>query len=101
MTAMTGTETTTETAAGTSARADAAGEPDLTDAVREVWQQALKNDVREDDDFFALGGDSLAAVAICAGLEERFHVRPRLRVLFDSPRFNDYVHAYVQIMREA
>lgn len=106
MTAMTGTDTVsqtiTETAdAAAAARVGTAGEAELTDALREVWRRALKKDVRDDDDFFALGGDSLAAVAICAGLEERFQVRPRLRMLFDSPRFTDYVHAYAQIMREA
>jgi acyl carrier protein len=92
-TAMTGTDPVSETST--------AGEADLAGALREVWRRSLKKDVRDEDDFFALGGDSLAAVAICAGLEERFRVRPRLRMLFDSPRFTDYVHAYAQIMREA
>jgi acyl carrier protein len=89
----------TGTDAKTTAEADpeAVAEADLTDAVRDVWQRVLKKDVRGDGDFFALGGDSLAAVAICAGLEERFQVRPRLRMLFDRPRFADYVHAYAQI----
>jgi acyl carrier protein len=87
---MTGTNLVTETVA----------ETDLSDAMRAVWQRALKKDVRDDDDFFALGGDSLAAVAVCVGLEERFHLRPRLRVLFDRPLFADYVHAYAQLMQE-
>lgn len=97
MTAMTGTGSITETVAS----ADAVGEADLADAVRAVWRRVLKKDVRDDDDFFALGGDSMAAVEICAGLEERFRVRPRLRALFDRPLFTDYVHAYAQFMREA
>lgn len=100
MAAMTDTDTVGETSTETGTET-AADETGLTGVLREVWRRALKKDVRDDDDFFALGGDSLAAVAICAGLEERYQVRPRLRLLFDSPRFTDYVHAYAQIMREA
>ena len=73
----------------------------LRTSVRTVWQQALRKPVGDDHDFFDLGGDSLAAVSICTGLEERFHLRPRLRMIFDQPVFDDYVHEFSKILQEA
>jgi acyl carrier protein len=72
----------------------------VKEAVRVVWQEVLAHPVTDDSDFFALGGDSLAALSICARLEERFLVRPRLRVLFDQPRFDDYANAYSSLVEE-
>ncbi|MFH8367581.1 beta-ketoacyl synthase N-terminal-like domain-containing protein [Streptomyces sp. NPDC018031] len=55
-------------------------------AVAEVWQEVLGVDrVGVDDDFFALGGHSLAAVRIGAKLQSRFGVELDLRNFFDSP----------------
>jgi acyl carrier protein len=72
----------------------------VKEAVRVVWQDVLASPVTDDSDFFALGGDSLAALNICARLEEQFRVRPRLRVLFDQPRFHDYAYAYSCLVEE-
>ncbi|MFF8811778.1 type I polyketide synthase [Streptomyces pactum] len=55
-------------------------------AVAEVWQEVLGIDrVGVHDDFFALGGHSLAAVRIGAQLQSRFGVELDLRNFFDSP----------------
>jgi Phosphopantetheine attachment site len=62
----------------------------LRDAVRAVWERVLQTPVADDTDFFQLGGNSLHAISICSGLEESVSVRPRLRVIFDHPRFEDY-----------
>ena len=71
-------------------------EDEVRTSIREAWQDALKvANVRDDADFFELGGDSLAALSICARFEDSFRVRPRLRVLFDYPLFDDYVREMV------
>ncbi|MFE2755822.1 SDR family NAD(P)-dependent oxidoreductase [Actinosynnema sp. NPDC059335] len=55
-------------------------------AVAEVWQEVLGLDrVGVHDDFFALGGHSLAAVQIGAKLQGRFGAAPDLRRFFDHP----------------
>jgi acyl carrier protein len=59
--------------------------------VRGVWEAALGSPIHDDSDFFALGGDSLKALAICSQVEEAFGTRPKVRLLFDHPCFGDYV----------
>ena len=52
----------------------------------EIWQEVLGLDrVGVHDDFFALGGHSLAAVQIGAKIRGRFGVELNLRGFFDSP----------------
>ena len=55
-------------------------------AVAGVWQDVLGLDrVGADDDFFALGGHSLAAVQIGVTLRDRFGVELDLPAFFDGP----------------
>lgn len=59
---------------------------DAERAVAEIWQDVLGLDrVGVHDDFFALGGHSLAAVQIGAKIRSRFGVELNLRGFFDSP----------------
>lgn len=68
-------------------------------AVRSAWEDVLgAATVNDDTNFFDLGGDSLMAVSICARLEKRLGVRPKLRVLFDHPVFGEYVCELVAFM---
>lgn len=60
--------------------------------MRLAWEDILKVSVTDDANFFALGGNSLAAVAISARIEQTCQVPPRLRTLFDNPRFADYAY---------
>jgi acyl carrier protein len=62
-----------------------------TTVVRGVWETVFSSPIKDDSDFFALGGDSLAALSICSKVEEALGTRPRLRLLFDHPCFADYV----------
>ncbi|MET9647510.1 non-ribosomal peptide synthetase/type I polyketide synthase [Streptomyces syringium] len=51
-------------------------EDEVSDVVAEAWRAVLGVDeVRPDDDFFAQGGDSLAAVQLVARIRERVGVR--------------------------
>ena len=55
---------------------------ELADAIARVLRQAH---VGADDDFFALGGDSLAAMQLCVDLEARFGVHAQPLLLMDAP----------------
>ena len=53
--------------------------------VASVWHEVLERaDIRPDDDFFALGGDSLHAVRIVARVEEALETELSVRVVLES-----------------
>jgi acyl carrier protein len=62
-----------------------------TTAVAEIWQEVLGVPVADDDDFFALGGQSLAAMEVVAALRRRLGVTVRVRVLLEHPVLADFV----------
>jgi len=54
-------------------------------AVAGVWAAALQREnIGTSDDFFALGGDSLAAATVLTGIEELFGVMLSPVALFDE-----------------
>lgn len=54
--------------------------------IAEFWRDILKaDDIGIEDDFFDLGGHSLAATALMQKLRSAFGVEVRLATLFDSP----------------
>ncbi len=56
----------------------------------EAWGQALKyEDVSVADEFFAVGGNSLIAVALVHRINREFDVSLPLQVLFECPRLGD------------
>jgi acyl carrier protein len=57
--------------------------------------------VDADTDFFDAGGTSLAAMQIISALEERCGKRVPLRVLFDNPRFEEFVAALARVHHSA
>jgi amino acid adenylation domain-containing protein len=63
----------------------AAADDDLTASLTEIWSEVLGVPVNPDDDFFDLGGNSLAAVRIGAALRARGLPSPRLRELYRNP----------------
>jgi len=59
---------------------------DAEHVVAEVWADLLRSpDIGVDDDFFALGGDSILGAQVTARLRERFAIDLPLRALFDAP----------------
>ncbi|MFF4159222.1 beta-ketoacyl synthase N-terminal-like domain-containing protein [Streptomyces sp. NPDC001678] len=59
---------------------------DMERAVAAVWQEVLGIEgIGADDDFFALGGHSLAAVQIGAKIQTRFDAELDLKEFFDGP----------------
>jgi acyl carrier protein len=54
-------------------------------ALREIWLEALfREEVGADDDFFLIGGDSLAAVICNTRIEERFGVSLPLEAHYEA-----------------
>jgi enterobactin synthetase component F len=54
--------------------------------VLQLWREALGVvDAGPDDDFFELGGDSLAATRLVAGLREELGAPVTLLEVFDNP----------------
>jgi acyl carrier protein len=67
---------------------DEAGRAELTAAMCAVWAEVLGTPVEADDDFFAIGGDSLAAAQIEALVAERLAITvdPTDFLVASSPR---------------
>jgi acyl carrier protein len=69
-------------------------------AAHAAWADVLDVPVRDDTDFFDLGGSSITALSICSRLAESLSTRLPLRLLFTHPRFADYVGAVWEIVKE-
>jgi acyl carrier protein len=57
----------------------------VTTRVRAVWSRLLRCRVEPDDDFFALGGDSLAAVRLIHLIERELDIAVPVQALFEAP----------------
>jgi acyl carrier protein len=63
-------------------------------ALGELWKQSLGvEQVGPDDNFFALGGDSISAMILLAQIEERFGVMPDPGLIYDHPIFSQMLGA--------
>jgi acyl carrier protein len=65
----------------------------LRETTEEIWREVLATDVDDDTDFFDAGGHSFAALRIIAMLNDRHDRVTPVKVLFDNPRFGDFVAA--------
>lgn len=67
---------------------------DVQTALRRIWGRVLGvADVTPEDDFFVLGGDSLAAVDMVASVRGELALAVPLRTVFDTPMFEDFARA--------
>lgn len=79
-----------------------AGGGEIPALVAGAWAQALgRGEVTDEDDFFALGGDSLAAMRVTAAVRRAMDVPIELRLLFDHPGLADYCAAVEERARSA
>jgi amino acid adenylation domain-containing protein len=64
---------------------------DRSAVVRSIWQQTLGRDLlRDEDDFFALGGQSVTANLIVSRVREELRIELTLRSLFDNPTLSAF-----------
>lgn len=64
---------------------------DLADQVRELWTAAIGvAGLGDDQDFFALGGDSLIAVELMSQIRDRFGVELSIGAIFDYPTLGGF-----------
>ncbi|WP_435587111.1 SDR family NAD(P)-dependent oxidoreductase [Micromonospora aurantiaca (nom. illeg.)] len=78
----------TDAPAGTAATGGGSAAPgtELEKTIAQVWRDGLGvTDVGVDDDFFALGGNSLVAVQLIAAMRKATGVRLPMRSLFETP----------------
>ncbi|GAB3383461.1 hypothetical protein GCM10027452_35800 [Micromonospora halotolerans] len=74
------------TAAAGTGGGSAAPSTELERTIAQVWRDGLGvTDVGVDDDFFALGGNSLVAVQLIAAMRKATGVRLPMRSLFETP----------------
>ena len=67
-----------------------------------IWQQVLaKNPIGIDDDFLALGGDSIMAARILMQVEEEFHVTLSMREIFNVPTIASMSELILQIQKHS
>lgn len=65
--------------------------PALPDRMRVLWRQALGiSDINADDDFFALGGDSMTATQMIVTARTELGLAIPIRTIFDHPHFTDF-----------
>ena len=68
---------------------DGDGQP-VPDALVEIWQEVLLvRPISAEDDFFALGGDSLSATRLFARINRRFGADLPLRAIFENPTLSN------------
>lgn len=69
--------------------------------VTEVFRQAFPNILIEhDSDFFELGGDSLAVVAMCTALEGKLGIKVHPSLLFYHPTVEEMAEELTRRLQE-
>lgn len=64
--------------------------PELEEPVRTIWKEVLQREqIGPDEDFFAIGGYSLTALAITTRLEQEFGTELPPTILFEAPTIRE------------
>jgi hypothetical protein len=69
----------------------------LEEALAELWTEVLGRPVGAFDDFFKVGGHSLAATRVITRVRRDFAIQVPVRALFESPRLADFAAALVAL----
>jgi len=77
-----------------------ATDQDIEQRIIEIWRDVLgDDDVTADDDFFDLGGSSIAAIRILPKLSEAFGVDAEVGLVFDNPTPGELAAAVAALAR--
>jgi acyl carrier protein len=70
--------------------------------VLRIWSGVLKKDaISSDDDFFAIGGNSMSATLTTYKLREEFGVELPLMLIFENPTATELAKAIDELVAEA
>ncbi|MGC4896676.1 SDR family NAD(P)-dependent oxidoreductase [Micromonospora sp. DT31] len=95
-------ETDTPAAPVATGGGSAAPSTELEKTIAQVWRDGLGvTDVGVDDDFFALGGNSLVAVQLIASMRKATGVRLPMRSLFETPTVGGLAARIEELRAEA
>src|SRR5438094_8264855 len=64
-------------------------DPDLVSKLGDIWSDVIGLPVKADDDFFALGGDSIAATHIMGRATEVFGLELPVQMIFEAAMLQD------------
>jgi acyl carrier protein len=70
----------------------------LSRAMRDIWERALRRKVSDRDDFYALGGDSLATVGILSAAEAHLGFGVDLADVYPFGTLDDFVAALRRVL---
>ena len=59
------------------------------DEITEIWKRLLqKEEIGQDDNFFAMGGNSMTAMQLAVEIEKKYDIDLELQDLFDNQTIN-------------
>lgn len=70
----------------------------LSRAMRDIWERALRRKVSDRDDFYAMGGDSLATVGILSAAEAHLGFGVDLADVYPFGTLDDFVEALRRVL---
>ncbi|MFD4242990.1 acyl carrier protein [Streptomyces sp. NPDC058525] len=68
----------------------------VEEKARSAWEVALDDEVDSESDFLDAGGHSFMAMQIIATLEAELKTRIPLSLLYDNPKFSDFISVLVR-----
>jgi acyl carrier protein len=71
----------------------------ISATLTELWQEILKTRVGAQDDFFDLGGDSLAAIRMITEVQSIYRVDLDVETFFTAPCIDNLATAIVEASR--
>jgi acyl carrier protein len=74
---------------------------EIESMIADIWQSLLGIDrIGINDDFFALGGDSLMGIQVVSNLREAFHIELSPAFLFERPTVADLSESILQMLAD-
>lgn len=73
-------------------------EADVRAILRDIWRKVLENvDLREDDNFFEMGGDSMQGMIAVSNIQALLKVEVPMEFIFDTDTIGDLNNRIIQL----